>query len=257
MLEIRTIHQSEGEEFLQLLCQVFDLSFEHARGVFFSEPLFDLRRKWGLWKNGKLCSILTTVPLQFGWGNAFGIAGVATLESERRSGLAGTLIAAVLEAGKRQNEPVAFLFAERPELYERCGFSPVDTVIKGFIADPSPSDSASLLAFDDVKQIYDAWSHASNNRLQRSDARWDYWKWNLRVCTEIPNGYVCEEGHGIREAVLPQPLQQWPVQPGAEWTGLLSLTKKIEVPLEHYSTVMHLLAHGTDTPPELFMTDQF
>jgi hypothetical protein len=58
--EIRTIHESEGETFLRLMCGVFGLDFNRAYDVFFTEPLFDLDRKWALFEGNEMVSILTT-----------------------------------------------------------------------------------------------------------------------------------------------------------------------------------------------------
>ena len=62
MTEIRTIKESEGEAFLQLLCNVFKLDFDRAFSIFFSEPLFDLDRKWAMFDGPDMISISTTSP---------------------------------------------------------------------------------------------------------------------------------------------------------------------------------------------------
>ena len=97
MIEIRPIHRQEADTFLELLCKVFALDLARAKHVFFKEPMFDLERKWALFEDGKMLSILTTTPLQFGFGKAFGIAGVATEESARGRGLGGQILGRVLE----------------------------------------------------------------------------------------------------------------------------------------------------------------
>ena len=122
MIELRTIRIEECNPFLELLCTVFELDFERARTIFYSEPYFDVNHKWALIEDGKIVTILTTTPLKFGWGDALGISGVATAPQGRNRGLAGSLLNFVLEQAKVRSFDVCFLFARQETLYERCGF---------------------------------------------------------------------------------------------------------------------------------------
>ncbi|HZH98121.1 MAG TPA: GNAT family N-acetyltransferase, partial [Fimbriimonadaceae bacterium] len=133
MRQIRPIEQSEGEDFLRVLCEVFDLDFKRAASIFFHEPMFDIDRKWALFEDGGIASILTTVPLEFGWGRAVWIAGVATIAQRQRQGLASELISEVLRHGAASGEAPALLFAKRPGLYESLGFECLDEVIRAQI----------------------------------------------------------------------------------------------------------------------------
>ena len=79
---------------------------------FFTEPLFDLSRKWALFDKGRMVSILTTSPLIFGWGRAFGVAGVATRLECRGEGYASRLLNSVFEESQALGEPAGLLFAK-------------------------------------------------------------------------------------------------------------------------------------------------
>ncbi len=133
MIEIRPIRDHEANPFLELICEIFELDVDRAQGIFFNEPLFDLSRKWALFEGGQMASVLTTVPLKFGWGTAIGIAGVATKLARRRLGLAETLLNHVLKDSEHREERVALLFAKEIGLYEKVWFSR-----------PRPSHSRSL-----------------------------------------------------------------------------------------------------------------
>ncbi|MBI3721533.1 MAG: GNAT family N-acetyltransferase, partial [Fimbriimonas ginsengisoli] len=167
MSEIRPICEAEAEPFLALLCGVFDLDVSRARGVFFNEPFFDLKRKWALFEEGRMVSILTTVPLSFGWGAAIGIAGVATAKEHQRKGKATQLLEAVLAQAERSQEAAAFLFARETGFYERCGFRALDIVVRARIRshpEPRPPDPMEI---DEVVRRYDFWSGENPDRLRR------------------------------------------------------------------------------------------
>lgn len=257
MIEIRPVLAEEAEAFLQLLCRVFELDVDRARGVFFAEPLFDLRRKWGLFESGVLQSILTTVPLQFGWGAATGIAGVATRPEARCLGLAERLLRKVVESSQSRGEQSVFLFATQPNLYERVGFQVLDHVVRGDLCVEQEGESGPLLDYGDVRNLYSAWALEDPNRLARDDKRWEYWRWNLRICRRAPGGYYCIDGHVVREAVCNRGLAAWACRPGEEWCGLESMTEQLQVPTQAHATGTFLMGYGAAKPPELFMTDQF
>ncbi|MFQ3677072.1 MAG: GNAT family N-acetyltransferase, partial [Fimbriimonadaceae bacterium] len=130
MTEIRPIRGDEAETFLRLLCDVFELDFNRAHGVFFNEPMFDLQSKWALFDRGRMVSILTTVPLSFGWGDAIGIAGVATAPPERGKGRAGALVRFVVQNAFDLGCRSAYLFARQTAVYERVGFEVIDRVVR-------------------------------------------------------------------------------------------------------------------------------
>ena len=173
MTEIRPIKQQESETFLQLMCEVFGLDFNRAFDVFYSEPLFDLNRKWALFEGREMVSILTTSPLIFGWGNAIGIAGVATRKERQGEGHASKLIQKVLSASEQTGEGGALLFARELSLYERNGFEAIDRVIKAPIRVDDDEGDIESMPFDQIRALYDNWSKEHPDRLQRDDMRWD------------------------------------------------------------------------------------
>ena len=257
MTEIRPIRPYEAEEFLRLLCVVFDLDFDRAHGIFFNEPLFDLRRKWAIFENSKIVSILTTVPLEFGWGNGIGIAGVATDPERQGEGLAGKLIQSVITESEKAGEGAVYLFAKNPSLYSRLGFEPIDEVYRASIAAEPVESLAPVLTFEEVEASYREWSMAHPNRLRRNAQRWKFWKWNLRICTPLAGGYICQEGLTIREVVAPGLVDRWRLALGSEWFGTKSMAAQLQVPLLNPSFELHFMAYKSPSLPQIFMTDQF
>ncbi len=257
MTEIRPIRESEAESFLDLLCQVFDLDFARAKSIFFTEPLFDLSRKWALIDGNKIVSILTTVPLEFGWGRSIGIAGVATAAERQGEGLAAKLLERVIKESEQVGEKGVLLFARDTRLYERVGFHVLDEVLRGPIDSDPEVEVPRCLDFDEVRLIYDRWAHSSPQRLRRDELRWKYWKWNLRVSTPIQDGYLCFEGGVIREVVTCEAALDWQLPPGTEWFGLASMSAAAGVRLLSSTMDLYLMGRGIPALPEFFMTDQF
>jgi len=257
MTEIRPVRDSEAEDFLRLLCDVFELDFDRAHGIFFSEPLFDLSRKWALYEGKEMISILTTVPLEFGWGRAIGIAGVATRVDRQREGHAARLVERVLREADRSGEGPALLFAKETKLYARLGFETIDVVVRATIDADEAKGLTDMLTFDQVRSIYDGWASSHPDRLRRDDRRWHYWKWNLRVCTPLPGGYACHEGRTIRECIHDGSVEHWEAPPDSDWIGTTFMARTMNIPLREPETELHFMAYRIPSMPQLFMTDQF
>lgn len=256
-MEVRPIRAAEAEAFLHLLCNVFELDFNRAHRIFFTEPMFDLNRKWALFDGGEMVSILTTVPLDFGWGRAIGIAGVATMIERQGQGYAHELLTSVMRAADAAGETGALLFAHNPTLYGRLGFEIIDEVIRGPIVANPERDPFTLMDFQEVQSLYNRWSLQDPNRLRRDDRRWGYWRWNLRVCTAFEDGYICTEAGIVRECVKSLPATEWPLAAGSEWRGLASMANQIGIPLSAKEHDLHLMGRRIPGPPQMFMTDQF
>lgn len=257
MSEIRTIRANEADQFLQIICDVFSLDFSRAQPLFQTEPLFDLNRKWALFEGGEMVSVLTTTSLQFGWGNAIGIAGVATNPKRQREGHARKLITKVLSESEKRGEGPALLFAADTRLYDAIGFEGIDRVVRGPITALPLEIDLDLLSLDLVKYHYREWSAADPNRLQRDSARWRYWTWQFRESRGYKDGYYCLENGQVRELILGAPEKKLPVPHGTEWIGLSSMTDQFEIPLGTISVPMYLMGYNFPGIPQLFMTDQF
>lgn len=257
MKEIRPIRQGEAETFLHLLCDVFGLDYHRAQSIFFTEPLFDLDRKWALFDDGEMVSILTTVPVEFGWGRAIGIAGVATRENRRKTGLASELLETVLRESEKRGETGALLFAKEEGVYDRVGFKTIDHVVRGHVAGATNDNAGGVLTYQEVRDIYDRWSHSDPARIRRNDQRWTYWKWNLRICSRHEGGYLCIEGGLIREAVLPHSTANWPIGTTTEWFGTTHMAECLGIQLLNPTVDLFLMARNVPMPPQMFMTDQF
>ena len=254
---VRRIDPEESELFLKLLCGVFGLDHSRAQGIFYNEPMFDIQRKWALFDGGTMISILTTVPLSFGFGRGIGIAGVATDPLFQGQGYARRLLEAVLEDAQRQGEPSALLFARDKGLYARAGFEELDQVIRGEIIDSVDDEVGPVLSFEQVRAMYQDWSDAHPARLHRDDRRWKYWRWTLRMCAPLEGGYACVEGNIVRECVTDVPQQEWPVGKKAEWFGTTTLAKSLGLRLRSTEFDLYLMGYNVPMQPQMFMTDQF
>lgn len=255
-MECRPVHASEMEAFVALMCRAFKLEAARTRGALENDPLHDLNRKWALFVGEKMCSILTLVPLEFGWGRAFGIAGVATDPADQRQGYAKKLMLTALDSPLFAGSP-AFLFAENPLIYGSIGFDIVDQIIEGDLAASGEPAVRELLTHDEVALIYDSWALGDLNRLRRDEARWQLWRWNLRLCTRWGDGYLCHEDPHVREFSLIPSRERFPVASGTSWIGLKSMTERYQIPIELIGPQMSLMARGVTKAPEMFMTDQF
>ena len=256
MTEIRPIRRDEAERFLSLLCEVFALDFGRAHGVFFTEPMFEIDRKWALFENGDMVSILTTTPLLFGWGRAFGIAGVATRGDRQGHGYAGKLLCAVMESGRDRGEGSALLFAKNKELYERVGFRTLDLVVRAGLATVPPEPDLSYEP-NEIKSCYGAWAAKDPNRLRRDDQRWRYWNWHFRICSPFQDGYICYEPGVLREALFSRPVQAMPLPADVQWLGLTSVAETLQIPINEPQPELFLMGWNFPAPPQMFMTDQF
>lgn len=253
-MEIRPIHESEAVSFLQLVCDVFDLDFARARTVFFNEPLFDLNRKWGLFEGDKLASVLTGVPLRFGWGRAVGIASVATRPAFRGRGYATELLRTATDAFRANGEETALLFAQDPSMYVRMGFEPIDDMVRIPLPPQTAGTDDPLLPLDQVEGIYSQWANRSPDRLIRDEARWKAWRWGLHACAPVTGGYVCIEGAVVREAIFDGQIT-WPVGQMTDWVGLRSMCPSLG--LTAGPRTAHLLQYGVPRKVQMFLTDQF
>jgi predicted N-acetyltransferase YhbS len=254
--DIRPIREEETESYLRLLCEVFGLDFNRAYDVFFTEPYYDVNRKWALFKGSEIASILTTTPVEFGWGRGFGIAGVATKPKYRREGLASQLIQKVVKEYEKRGEGRPLLFARDPRVYDRLGFETLDRVVRANIR-LRPEEPARQLEPEDVRTLYDAWAGEHPDRLRRDDLRWKYWNWHYRVCTEMPSGYLCHEVNVLREAIYAPAQSTLPLPSGTEWFGTTLMADQLELPLQDIRVELYLMAQNTPGIPQLFMTDQF
>lgn len=252
-MECRPIRREEAEEFLSLLCLCFHLDSAHARAVFYNDPNLDLGTKWAAFESGRIVSIATTSSLEFGWGNAVGIAGVATVPTRQGEGFARCLLEKILIEASLP----ALLFAHRIKLYRSLGFEVVDEVVRGTIRESDFQLAPAALTKPEVRACYEVWSDASPNRLRRTDEKWRSWEWNFKACEPVGEGYICMEPMLCREAILTTPLTEWPVAPAAEWVGIKTLTEELAVPIRNMQKDMLVMARNFPAPPSLFMTDQF
>lgn len=252
----RPIQPNEADAFLRLLAGAFHLDISRARQAFYADPMFDLNRKWALFENHQMRSILTTTGMQFGWGRAIGIAGVATRQEDRGRGYAGHLLMHVLDEAARQGEGPAMLFAHQEELYARFGFATTDRVISGTVP-CDPGSRGELLSALDIHRLYSQWAARDERWVVRDERRWRYWHWFHRPCETFGEGYICLEGNLVREVVSPHPTELWPVPNGTRWYGLAQVAAELGLQLSEQKEELLLMTRGLPHPVRMFMTDQF
>ena len=261
MTEIRPIRMSEAEAFLQLLCDVFALDFNRAYTVFFQEPYFDLQRKWAVFQGTEIISVVTTTPLAFGWGEAVGIAGVATREKYRREGYAARLLETVLRNSERSGVRSALLFAQRTDLYASLGFETIDRVVRAPLPESllggSSAGEFEILEAETVRGIYDQWSHGHPDRLRRDELRWKYWNWNYRIAEAVGEGYAVIEPNLLREGLYHRSNSSLPLPASSEWLGTTFMADQLGLVFERAVIELYLMGKNVPGIPQMFMTDQF
>ena len=254
MSEIRTIFESECEEYLSVLCGSFDLDAARARSAFYSEPYFALNRKWVYCYESKIVSILTVVPTSFGDGEGIGIAGVATLDEYRNRGFAKELLEFVFGHYEKMGWGRALLFAKNASLYASAGFTELDKVLVQPLP-PGRSAHPRQLDTEEVRQRYDTWAHADFRRMRRDDDRWKYWTWSFKTPLEMEEGYFCYESNRIRE-LLPE-FHRLPTSDLVDYYGTGELARDLGIKIEDATVDLLLMGRGFDYVPRMFMTDQF
>lgn len=259
MITVRPILATEADTFFSILCESFELDAHRARPIFFQDPGFDLNHKWALFDGDEMHSILTSTPMEFGFGGATGIAGVATRFESRGQGYAAKLIELVASQFRAGGVDGLLLFATKTKLYESLGFEELDTVVAGPIT-PDGDDETWRAPLETTEVIarYGTWSGSRPEWCVRSPERWKTWSWSARVCEPVGDiGYVCFEGTSVREAIVPEGQRGWPVPQGTEWMGLAGVTQRLQVPATCKSTGTLLLGKSLKTCPGMFLTDQF
>jgi len=240
-----------------VLTRSFRLDYGRAAEVFFAPPYAAINERWALFEGQEIVSILAVTPLEFGWGSAVGIAGVATVRDRRGEGHATRLMERVLSHLESQGRRAALLFAAETTLYDRMGFEPIDRVVRAPIDIGDPAIDAPTLPFETVRATYDKWSQAHPDRLRRDEPRWDYWRWHYRDCLACGGGYVCDENGTVREALVHRSEPRWPLSPEAEWFGTTAMADQLGLVFRSAREELRLLGRNVPGVPQLFLTDQF
>jgi len=125
----RAILESECDEFLDVLCQSFEIEPTLAMPIFRRDPFFDINSKRALFSDdGRIESVLTIIPTSLRLGNGkivpvAGIASVGTRPELRRQGLASRLIKDTLHSLAVDGRySIAALEAHDPQFYRQFGF---------------------------------------------------------------------------------------------------------------------------------------
>ena len=203
-----------------------------------------------------MVSILTTTPLIFGWGNAIGIAGVATQKSRQQEGHATQLLQKVLKEAERASEGPALLLATDMRVYENNGFEPIDRVIRAEVSQHKELEPTQFTT-GETRFIYDNWAAEHPDRLRRDERRWKFWDWNFRVATAFQDGYLCAEPSLMREAIFAPATKSLPLPRDTEWFGTTFMTDQLELPVDKIRVEMFLMGRNVSGIPQMFMTDQF
>jgi hypothetical protein len=68
---------------------------------------------------------------------------------------------------------------------------------------------------------------------------------------------LCSEGSLVREVIVGEGLEAWPVSGGSSFFGLRSMAALLRAPIGHPQVELALMGRGVPAVPQMFMTDQF
>jgi len=257
MIDIRPIFANEAEAYVKVLCDTFSLDFRRVMSILFDPMFSDFYTKWALFDSGVVESILTTVPVSFGWGLGIGISGVATRESSRRKGYARQLLDTVHQTNENAGRPVALLFARDTRLYEDIGYVVVDDVVRASIKNIKIRRKVGPIETPSVHYLYNRWAEQDESRLIRDDERWKHWGWHLRTPTPCGDGYACVEGNVLREIIKSNQESLELPDRDIHWFGLRTIAESMGISLINPQRELIFMARNAPKPPQMLMTDQF
>ncbi len=255
--EIRPLIGEEVSLGLDLVCICFGLNRKRIQTLFDSDLMRETKTHWGLFEGRDLLSTITVTPLQFGWGEAAGISGVATHPDRQKQGLASCLLKETAAQESAAGRVGSILLANEARVYEKAGYSVTDRVIDGTIMTSEPVDQAADVSDEETEQLYAEWAEADPGRMRRDETRWRAWRWLGRRYERLSQGVACCEPGLVREAVLNETLDRWPLPAGTRWVGLKSIADQMGVPLQSTRDDLLLMSKDIPGPVQLFLTDQF
>ncbi len=125
-IQLRCAEPEELEDFLHVMCRVFDLPFEIAKIVFFSDPFLNNENNLVLMLNSQIVSCLTLLSLEAMIGGnevrMGGIAGLATLPEHQRKGYAARLMNYAFEVCKERDLQFVVLDPSDINYYRKRGW---------------------------------------------------------------------------------------------------------------------------------------
>ena len=138
LVEIGSARPDELDTVLRAMCVAFELPYDVARPIYYSDPYIDPANKLVLRMDGEIISCLTLSLAQCRIGKAVipiaGISGVATLPEHQRQGYASQLIAATVQTLRTHGHILAGLFPYDYAFYRRMGWETASVGCKYVIA---------------------------------------------------------------------------------------------------------------------------
>jgi predicted acetyltransferase len=211
--EIRAVRPEELDDFLGVLCAVYEMPVELAAPIFYADPYFDSENKRALFVEGRVVSALTLVDSQLWIGEAIvpfaGIAGVATLPDERRQGYASALIRDSLEVAAKRGYALAALQSDRLDYYRQFGFEvvsrqPIYNIDPGLLPQSDETTHVHPLTQEDlpaIAKIYTDWSHGRTGWATRDEKRWRYLYQLAKTCIVYQGANNQADGYLILDMV--------------------------------------------------------
>lgn len=193
-VEVRSAQSGDLDDFLAVLCEAFGLPNGPARRLFYDDPYFDINLKRVLVVDGRVVSCLTIVPVEMRVGAAVvrmgGIAGVATLESDRGRGYGTQIVQETVADLSRMGFAVAGLMAAEQGFYDRMGWDGCGGAYRlrvpraqlppyrdaDLVRDGTPADGLAL-----ARLHAPVWA-ARTGAFRRDHARWKYILRQVRIC---------------------------------------------------------------------------
>jgi predicted acetyltransferase len=184
--EIGAARPEELDAMLRLMCEAFAVPFAPAREAFYADPCFDIENKRVLRANGRVVSCLTIVEarcwLGAGVARLGGIAGVATLPSQRRRGYAGRLLTETVRELDARGYALSALFPYAYDYYRRFGWELAGVEHRCLIAPqrlPAFPEARRVRLFrpedrPSLERLYDDAARGRTLHCLRDGKRWSY-----------------------------------------------------------------------------------
>lgn len=185
-MEASAVRQEELDSLLRLMCGVFDMDFDAAHPIFYSDPYFEIENKRVLRVDSEIVSCLTLVERECWLGQSVlkiaGIAGVATRPELQRRGYAGRLLADTLSVYKNRGYPLSALFPYSPDYYRKFGWEIAGEIPRSCVSPlslPRSSETRFIRLADEgdlpeLARLYDDTASGQAFHCLRDEKRWRY-----------------------------------------------------------------------------------
>lgn len=188
--QVRRMAEADIEPAAAIQAEAFGGSPSSWLPRYRSGARYTWRDGWVVERAGTLCAAAVAIPLIWHYHGAVyevsGIEGVAVRPTERRRGVAGLLLRAMLAADLAQGRPFSLLYPFRSGFYRRLGYATIGLThfyrlpLAQLPDDPALRRHVRPLSEDDHAAVYDLHRQSllrGAGGLERSAAQWA-WRWS-------------------------------------------------------------------------------